>query len=244
MRRQPKGRVPTVLQRGPHQDLKAPRDLDKIMSSLGSMPRIRCWKCRKLTPFELDRCEHCGSALAGSTGGAYGSARKSRPQTTSVPKAASAPPKRSLLEIVEDLRHVNDATTSVRGRPREKEVSVRLYQCPTCGRFVSEQSTECVCGVSFAPMSSVTLPCPDCGSRVPSDVDACPACSRGFTPSGGAGDYVYACPRCHVHVASDAVRCSRGAWLEDCFLQSITTENSTSSRLSYDHVHSINDGNH
>jgi len=215
MQRTPKGRVPTVLQRGSHQDLKAPRDLDKIMSSLGSVPRILCWKCRKLTPFELDRCEHCGSAFAGSTGGVYGSDRKSRPRTTSAPKAASARPKRSLLEIVEDLRHVNDATTSVRGRPREKELSVRLYQCPTCGRFVSEQSTECVCGVRFAAMSSSTLPCPDCGSRVPSDVDACPVCSRGFTPSDGASDYVYACPRCGVHVASDAVRCSCGAWFED-----------------------------
>jgi len=185
------------------------------MSSLGSVPRILCWKCRKLTPFELDRCEHCGSAFAGSTGGGYGSDRKTRLRTTSAPKAASARPKRSLLEIVEDLRHVNDATTSVRGRPREKELSVRLYQCPTCGRFVSEQSTECVCGVRFAAMSSSTLPCPDCGSRVPSDVDACPVCSRGFTPSGGASDYVYACPRCGVHVASDAVRCSCGAWFED-----------------------------
>src|ERR1700752_382501 len=106
------GRVPTVLQRGPHQDLKAPRDLDKIMSSLGSMPRILCWKCRKLTPFELDRCEHCGSAFAGSTGGVYGSERKSRSRTTSAPKASSTPPKRTLLEIVEDLRHVNEGTTS------------------------------------------------------------------------------------------------------------------------------------
>src|SRR5467141_5141589 len=119
MRRQPKGRVPTVLQRGPHQDLKAPRDLDKIMSSLGSMPRILCWKCRKLTPFELDQCEHCGSAFAGGTGGVYGSGRKSRSRTTSAPKAASAPPKRSLLEIVEDLRHVSDAT---RSRSEERRV--------------------------------------------------------------------------------------------------------------------------
>src|SRR3989449_33585 len=151
MRRRPKGRVSTVLQRGTRQDLNAPRDLNKLMSSLGSMPRILCWKCRKLTPFELDRCEHCGSAFAGGTGGAYGSDRKSRSRTMSTTKISSTPPKRTLLEIVEDLRHVNDATTSVRGRPREKELSVRLYQCPTCGRFVSEQSTECVCGVGFAP---------------------------------------------------------------------------------------------
>src|SRR5438128_944429 len=106
-------------------------------------------------------------------------------------------------------------TTSVRGRPREKELSVRLYQCPTCGRFVSEQSTECVCGVRFAPMSAVTFSCPECGSRVPSDVGACPVCARGFGPSGGANDYVYACPRCGVHVTSEAVRCFCGAWFED-----------------------------
>src|SRR5712692_815409 len=106
MRRRPKGRVPTVLQRGTRQDLNAPRDLNKLMSSLGSMPRILCWKCRKLTPFELDRCEHCGSAFAGGTGGVYSSDRKSRSRATSSPKAAAAQPKRSLLEIVEDLRHV------------------------------------------------------------------------------------------------------------------------------------------
>jgi len=215
MRRRPKGRGPTVLQPRARQDMNAPRDFDKLISNLGTMPRILCWKCRKLTPFELDRCEHCGSAFAGSTGGVYASDRKSRPRTASTTKISSAPPKRTLLEIVEDLRHVNEGTTSVRGRPREKELSVRLYQCPTCGRFVSEQSTECVCGVRFAPMSSVTFSCPDCGSRVPSDVDACPVCSRGFTPSGGASDYVYACPRCGVHVTSDAVRCSCGAWFED-----------------------------
>src|SRR5207245_9088861 len=82
MQRTPKGRVPTVLQRGSHQDLKAPRDLDKIMSSLGSVPRILCWKCRKLTRFELDRCEQCGSAFAGSTGGVYGRDRKLHPSHT------------------------------------------------------------------------------------------------------------------------------------------------------------------
>ncbi len=110
---------------------------------------------------------------------------------------------------------MNEFTTSVRGRPREKELSVRLYQCPSCGRFVSEQSTECVCGVGFAPMSAVTFSCPECASRVPSDVDACPVCGRGFGPSGGGSEYVYACPRCGVHVTSDAVRCSCGAWFED-----------------------------
>src|SRR5881296_3545288 len=110
MRRRPKGRVSTVLQRGTRQDLNAPRDLNKLMSSLGSMPRILCWKCRKLTPFELDRCEHCGSAFAGGTGGVYGSERRSRPRASSAPQQSSAPPRRTLLEIVEDLRHVNEGT--------------------------------------------------------------------------------------------------------------------------------------
>src|SRR6266566_9259077 len=99
MRRRLKGVVLTALQRGMRQDMNAPPEIDKRMSNLGTMPRILCWKCRKLTPFELDRCEHCGSAFAGSTGGVYGSDRRSRPRTTSAPKAASARPKRSLLEI-------------------------------------------------------------------------------------------------------------------------------------------------
>src|SRR6266581_2980435 len=186
MLRLPMGHGPTVLQQRARQDPNAPRDFDKVISNLGTMPRILCWKCRKLTPFELERCEHCGSAFAGGTGGVYASDRKSRSRSTSAPKPSAGPRKRTLLEIVEDLHNVNVVETSVRGRPREQELSVRLYQCPTCGRFVSEQSTECVCGVRFAAMSSSTLPCPDCGSRVPSDVDACPVCSRGLTPTGGA----------------------------------------------------------
>src|SRR5438309_1154863 len=51
------------------------RDVDQIMKSLGTLPRILCWNCRQLTPFELDRCQHCGSAFAGGTGGAYRSGR-------------------------------------------------------------------------------------------------------------------------------------------------------------------------
>src|SRR5947199_4513770 len=116
MRRRLKGVVLTALQRGVRQDMNAPPENDRLMSNLGSMPRILCWKCRKLTPFELDRCEHCGSAFAGGTGGVYGSDRKSRSRTTSTTRVSSAPPRRTLLEIVEDLHHVNDVTTSVRGR--------------------------------------------------------------------------------------------------------------------------------
>ena len=193
------------------------------MSSLGSMPRILCWKCRKLTPAQDTWHDDFPGGLPLSANdlatlraivAANATPLAQARQARALPHADYGVRIRSPAYGVL-LRHVNDATTSVRGRPREKELSVRLYQCPTCGRFVSEQSTECVCGVRFAAMSSSTLPCPDCGSRVPSDVDACPVCSRGFTPSGGASDYVYACPRCGVHVASDAVRCSCGAWFED-----------------------------
>src|SRR2546426_440338 len=91
MRRRPMGRGPTVLQQRAYQDPNSPRDFDKLISNLGTMPRILCWKCRKLTPFELDRCEHCGSPFAGSTGGVYGGDRKSRPRATSTPKPSSAP---------------------------------------------------------------------------------------------------------------------------------------------------------
>jgi RNA polymerase subunit RPABC4/transcription elongation factor Spt4 len=189
--------------------------MDKLMAKLGTMPRILCWKCRKLTPFELDRCQHCGAEFAGATGGAYEAGRVSAPHTAPPPKASRGPPKRTLTEIVEDLRGVRDLSASRPGRPREKELSVRLYQCPACGRFVSEQATECVCGVRFAPMSEVTFACPECASRLPSDVDVCPVCGVGFEPSGGSSGYVYACPRCGVHVSSDAVRCSCGVWFED-----------------------------
>src|SRR5947199_9762177 len=120
MCRRLKGVVLMALQRGMRQDMNAPPEIDKRMSNLGTMPRILGWKCRKLTPFELDRCEHCGSAFAGSTGGVYGSDRKSRPRATSTPKPSSGPRKRTLLEIAEDLHHVHEGTTSDRGRPREK----------------------------------------------------------------------------------------------------------------------------
>lgn len=198
-------------QRSARHELSSRRKIDKLMAKL----RILCWNCHKLTPFELDRCEHCGSAFAGSTGGAFGSGRVAADRTGTAPKAARKPPKRTLAEIVEDLQQVHEVSPSGRGRPREGELSARLYQCPSCGRFVSEQATECVCGVRFAPMSAVTFVCPQCASRVPSEVNACPVCGVGFESSSGSSGYVYACPRCGVHVASDAIRCSCGVWFED-----------------------------
>ena len=205
----------TMIQRSTHHELNSRREIDKLMAKLGTMPQILCWNCHKLTPFELDRCQHCSSAFAGSTGGAYSSGRVPAPRAVSAGKPGRARPKRTLAEIVDDLQQVDEEPTFTRGRPREKELSVRLYQCPSCGRFVSEQASECACGAGFAPISEVTFACPQCASRVPSDVDACPVCSVEFEPWSGSGGYAYACPRCGSHVASDAIRCSCGVWFED-----------------------------
>ena len=210
-----RGRGPTVAQQGARHDLSSRRDIDKLMAKLGTMPRILCWKCRKLTPFELDRCQHCGSAFAGGTGGAYGSRHAAASRTISVPKESPAPPKRTFTEIFEDLQRVHDVSASTRGRPWEKEVSLHDYQCPVCGRSVSEQATECACGVRFATSPDVAFTCPECASHLPNEVDACPVCGVRFGRPGAEDDYVYACPRCGAHIASDAVRCSCGAWFED-----------------------------
>src|SRR5437660_9103164 len=99
------------------------RDVDQIMKSLGTLPRILCWNCHKLTPFELDRCQHCGSAFAGSTGGAYSSGRVPTSRPVSAGKPGRERPKRTLAEIVDDLQEVDEEPTSSRGRPREKELS-------------------------------------------------------------------------------------------------------------------------
>ncbi len=207
-------RGPTVA-RSARVDLSSRREIDKPTSKVGAMPQILCWKCRKLTRFELDRCQHCGSAFAGSTGGAYGSGRGATARAISPAKEPPSASKRSLVEIFNDLQHVRDVAASSLGRPREREVSRRLYQCPTCGRFVSEQATECVCGVRFAAVPMVTFTCPECASRIPSEEDACPVCGVDFEPSGAHDDSVYACPRCGAHVASEVLRCSCGAWFED-----------------------------
>jgi predicted amidophosphoribosyltransferase len=186
-----------------------------MMAKLGSKPQILCWNCRKLTPFEIEHCEHCGSAFAGSTGGAYSSAVPAVSRPKSVREASLSPRKRSLSEIVDDLARVHELSLPTAKRPREQDVSVHLYQCPSCGRFVSERATDCACGVRFAPMSDVTFLCPECASRVPSDKDSCPVCAVEFEAVSPGNSYVYACPRCGSHVTSDAVRCSCGAWFED-----------------------------
>jgi len=207
---------PMVAPRGARSEVRAVREFDKLMTKLGSMPQILCWACRKMTPFEVERCEHCGSEFAGSTGGAYGSTAVAKPsRALSIREENSGSRKRTLSEIVEDLARVHELAPPPPPRPREQDVSVHLYQCPSCGRFVSERATECVCGVGFAPMSDVTFLCPECASRVPSDNDTCPVCQVQFDPVSLQDSYVYACPRCGSHVTSDSVRCSCGAWFEE-----------------------------
>lgn len=184
------------------------------MKSPGAVPQILCWNCRKLTSFEVDRCEHCGTAFAGSTGGAYRSGRI--PPDPVSPSARSIEPRpRSFSEIVSDLGRIRDLADPP-GRPSPRtEGSLHLYQCPSCSRFVSEAATSCVCGVQFAPPSPVTFECPECGSNVPSAANACPVCRVEFRGTSSQDEYVYACSRCGTHVASDAFRCSCGALFED-----------------------------
>jgi len=122
--------------------------------------------------------------------------------------------RRSLREIVEDLQRVRDLADSPREPPRDEEVSLLLYQCPSCGRFVSQAAQACACGVRFAPPSEMTFQCPECASRV-SPGDECPVCGVEFRAATFRNDPVYACPRCGTHVESDAIRCSCGAWFED-----------------------------
>src|SRR3989442_15699055 len=100
------------------------RGVDSIMKSLGTVPRILCWKCRELTSFDLERCQHCGSAFAGGTGGAYRSGRI--PTSDSLVRAenGSGLRPRSLRDIVEDLQHVRDLADSPREPPQDEEVSL------------------------------------------------------------------------------------------------------------------------
>ncbi len=198
-------------------------------------PRILCWNCKKLTPFYEDRCTSCGSRFAGSTGGVYAARPAPKTPTTgrsggaarsagaakpavaskprSVPAVASddgdlAEARRTLLQLFEDLQRVHDVSSRRQYDPRTHEESVTLFQCPTCGRFVSEDAASCVCGVRFASASE-TATCPECGSLVPSRDTVCPVCR--FHLSGGRADVMYQCPRCGIEVAEDAPRCTCGA---------------------------------
>src|SRR5205814_4519879 len=104
------------------------RDVDQIMKSLGTLPRILCWNCRQLTSFELDRCQHCDSAFAGGTGGAYRSGRIPKSDSFARAEVGSTGLRpRSLREIVEDLQRVRDIADSPREPPQAEEASLSFY---------------------------------------------------------------------------------------------------------------------
>jgi len=189
-----------------HEDASGVRE---AIRSEAREPRILCWNCKKLTPYYEDRCTFCGSRFAGSTGGVYAS--------RSVPRAPAddrelAEARRTLLQLFEDLQRVHDVSSRRRYDPETHEESVTLFQCPACGRFVSENAPSCVCGVKFAAESE-TFTCPECGSHVPSRDAPCPVCRTRF--GEGATELVYECPRCGVEVAADASRCACGVRFED-----------------------------
>src|SRR6266702_857315 len=198
----PLGGHATVAQRAEYVGVGGRRDtdMDKVMAKLGPMPRILCWKCRKLTPFELDHCQHCGSAFAGGTGGAYGSGRSINSRIGPVARGSSKARGRNLTQVFEDLQRVREIDGPSRGRqkavPRGKEVFVELYQCPACGRIVSEEATDCECGVRFGEPTTLTFACPECGSTMPSGSGGCPVCGVTFGPAGDLDVFVYSCPQC------------------------------------------------
>lgn len=203
------------VQRSARPDTASSREMTRIMAKLGSMPQVLCWNCRKLTPFELERCKHCGSPFAGGTGGEYADGTPP-PRSRRAPERTGSK-KRTITEIFDELQRVHHEFAP--SPPRERSAvfgdSASLYQCPACGRFVSEQSTECLCGARFAGFPKETFSCPECGSHVPSDSASCPVCRIGFEIEGVPSLGVYACPRCGTQVASDQIRCSCGAWFEE-----------------------------
>jgi Double zinc ribbon len=212
--------VPALRQVGMVADPKA-REFDRGMRSLASTPQILCWSCRELTPFEVDRCQHCGSPFAGSTGGAYRGTRSSGEALTSFRKAPSSSRRRSLSEIVEDLRRIRELSGSLSRTPRppRRERGTRYqytYQCPSCDRYVTAQATSCVCGVRFAQTTATSsVECPECGANIPSGRTVCPVCLVRFLASSRADLFVYSCPRCGARVSADARRCKCGVRFED-----------------------------
>jgi RNA polymerase subunit RPABC4/transcription elongation factor Spt4 len=199
------GRAPT-LSRAPSSPDPKSREFDRMLKTLSATPQILCWRCRKLTSFEIDQCEHCGSPFAGNTGGAHRSGRVQRDESVPAPMKTRRG-SRSLAEIVEDLRRIRDLTQSSEEPAQREQGFLYLYQCPSCARFVSQRATACVCGVRF----TATFECPECASSVPSGRNACPVCRVNFGAAGVSAGALYMCPRCGANVTADAFRCSCGA---------------------------------
>ncbi len=175
-------------------------------------PRILCWNCKKLTPFHEERCEFCGARFAGSTGGMYATRRITVASVPTVPGEDDelVAARRSLLQLFEDLQRVHDVSSAHHYDTARDAETITLFQCPSCGRFVSEEAADCVCGVRFVAEPSLAV-CPTCGAPVTSRGATCACCSRGV---GEDEDYLYACPLCGAEVSADAVRCSCGARFE------------------------------
>ncbi len=176
-------------------------------------PRVLCWNCKKLTPFHEDRCEFCGARFAGSTGGAYGTRRISVASAPSAPSDDEelAEARRSLVQLFEDLQRVHDVASGRHHDEAGDAERITLFQCPVCGRFVSQDAAECACGVRFMPEDSVSV-CPECGTPMREPGAGCPVC-RGRARED-ASDVQYACPLCGAEVSADAVRCVCGARFE------------------------------
>ncbi len=188
---------------------RGPASIRETANGRRPEPGILCWNCRKLTPFEEDRCQSCGAAFAGGTGGAYATSRIGK--STSTPPPVEPRPSRNLADLVADLQRVQDVSSSLVAR-LESGPSASLFQCPSCGRFVAEDAASCTCGVRFAS-SEDTFPCPECDARVPSLEEECPVCGVHFQEASSR--ITYTCPKCGNHVAADAIRCACGVWFED-----------------------------
>lgn len=190
-----------------HEDVSGVRE---AMNEDARTPRILCWNCKKLTPFQEDRCEYCGARFAGGTGGVYRTTRASVPQVPADDEEL-AEARRSLLQLFEDLQRVHDVSSAHHYDPVTESETITLFQCPACGRFVGEDAEDCACGVRFAPAARVSV-CTECGASVAGDGTLCPTCRAAAQEP--AMETAYACPLCGSEVSADAVRCSCGARFE------------------------------
>lgn len=191
---------------------RAPSTVATHDESDRSTPGILCWNCRNITPFLEDRCRACGAAFAGSTGGAYAPSTGSE-KVPAYRKLADPRSQRGLAELLEDLHRIETLAASLTSPIRhEGGETVTLFQCPACGRFVSEQAATCACGVRFSDATDM-VPCPECDSLVPGADGTCHVCGTRVTD--GSARVAYGCPRCGAQVEAEAVRCACGVWFED-----------------------------
>ena len=185
----------------------------EMSSSASRTPRILCWNCKKLTPFHEERCDNCGARFAGSTGGVYSTRRITVASVPSVPSDDEelAAARRSLLQLFEDLQRVHDVSSERHYDPVRDTETITLFQCPSCGRFVSQEAEQCACGVRFVAEPNVSV-CSECGTPLAAPGAACPSCRAAEREA--PSDVLYACPLCGAEVTAEAVRCACGARFE------------------------------